>query len=360
MKYLKKSLVIFVFIIIIFNERYTFSQPNARNILYILDASGSMYGFMENRTKFDLAREVLIESIMSLPSDVGVGLLYFGNNIKGRDCIRFPVTVGVGNRGKILEEIRGLQPGGLTPLAHSLTLGAEVLARQGIRATFVLITDGKEECGGNPIKTVKELAEKGAMIEIHIIGLNISEETKDELQEIASVGKGYFYNVKNAKDMRESLKEVTSSSLGEQILRLIAAAGVVKFSRNLYTIGKGEVLRIKFRPASTPKPDTDSRSVIFFCIGDVQIELEYIGGDWILFKCEGDRIQQLGKPTGFKINNGKWNEFSINTTSNQHIISFNKNETCIIDKQDEKTLFRVGVEGFESSFKELTTRIPLY
>jgi hypothetical protein len=52
------------------------------DLLYIFDASGSMQGPMEERTKFAIATEILIDKIQELPSDVGVRLIYFGNKIK--------------------------------------------------------------------------------------------------------------------------------------------------------------------------------------------------------------------------------------------------------------------------------------
>ena len=52
----------------------------------------------------------------------------------------------------------------MTPLEQSIRLAAETLHEQGTEATIVLITDGKDECGGNPVKAIHELAERGIIV----------------------------------------------------------------------------------------------------------------------------------------------------------------------------------------------------
>ena len=58
--------------------------PAAR-ILFILDASGSMWGKLDGKEKIVIAREVMEELINGLPEGVHVGLEVYGHRRKG-DC----------------------------------------------------------------------------------------------------------------------------------------------------------------------------------------------------------------------------------------------------------------------------------
>lgn len=339
---------------------FVVSKSTQNNFFYIFDASGSMAQKMENRTKFDIAKEVLIETVNELPRDVGIGLLYFGS-VQQKKTKNIQIAISIKNKSKekMCEEINKLTPGGLTPLAESLSIAAEELEKENTDATFIVITDGKESCGGNPIEVIQNLAKKGQNIEIHIIGLAVDDEARDQLEKIAAASGGYFYDATSAMQLKNSLENVTNAKLGEQVLKLTAAAGIVKMSRTLYSMDKGEVLKIKFRPAKSIDEDILNKKIIYFDFGGVRIELENAGGEWALYKRIGDFSERLIWPTGLTIRSGRWNYMSFDSSKNQNVISLNR--TKIHSYKKEKNIkFKVGVQGCESSFKDLSTEIPLY
>ena len=53
-------------------------------------------------------------------------------------------------RERIIEEVNRLQPSGDTALTDAVQIAAEVLDYKSSPATIVLVTDGKETCGGMP------------------------------------------------------------------------------------------------------------------------------------------------------------------------------------------------------------------
>ena len=55
------------------------------NIMFILDASGSMWGQVEGKAKIAIAKEVLTGLIEELPDGLKVGLVAYGHRRKG-DC----------------------------------------------------------------------------------------------------------------------------------------------------------------------------------------------------------------------------------------------------------------------------------
>jgi Ca-activated chloride channel family protein len=55
------------------------------NMMFILDASGSMWGQVEGKAKITIAKEVLVGLIENLPEGLNVGLVAYGHRRKG-DC----------------------------------------------------------------------------------------------------------------------------------------------------------------------------------------------------------------------------------------------------------------------------------
>ena len=61
------------------------TAPSGANVLFILDASGSMWGKVEGKEKIVVAREVMANLINELPEGTQVGLEAYGHRAKG-DC----------------------------------------------------------------------------------------------------------------------------------------------------------------------------------------------------------------------------------------------------------------------------------
>ena len=61
------------------------ANPQGGNLMFILDASGSMWGQVEGKAKIVIAKEVLIDLFEDLPQGLNVGLVAYGHRRKG-DC----------------------------------------------------------------------------------------------------------------------------------------------------------------------------------------------------------------------------------------------------------------------------------
>ena len=60
------------------------AKLRASNLLFILDASGSMNGQIDGRAKMQIARRALSKLIGDLPSDSSVGLMTYGHRVSPR------------------------------------------------------------------------------------------------------------------------------------------------------------------------------------------------------------------------------------------------------------------------------------
>ena len=73
---------------------------------------------------------------------------------------------------------------------------------------LILVTDGKEECKGNPSAVVSELLAKGFQLRLNVVGFALADEaTKREMQQIAELTGGHFFDAKDAKALRGAIAQ---------------------------------------------------------------------------------------------------------------------------------------------------------
>lgn len=119
------------------------------------------------------ARRAMAKVVPEVAAVRRLGLVVYGPG--GADeCsgveLRFPPREDAA--GPILEAVGVLQPVGNTPLTSAVERAAEVLNQSG--GEIVLVTDGKETCGGAPCRLASELSGQG--VTVHVIGFRIRGE----------------------------------------------------------------------------------------------------------------------------------------------------------------------------------------
>ena len=151
-------------------------------MMFILDASGSMWGKIGAETKIEAARRVMKEAIPALPEEVKVGLTAYGHNRKG-DCndIEVLVPVGSGDRNDLLTKVEAIKPKGKTPIAGSLRKVTDLLKNKEEETTVVLVSDGEETCDDDPCGAVKKLKESGLNFVLHVVGYGVNAQQKEQL-----------------------------------------------------------------------------------------------------------------------------------------------------------------------------------
>ena len=73
-----------------------------------------------------------------------------------------------------MNDINALEPAGDPPLTEAVRRAAELLTSTAGGGSVVLVTDGKETCGGAPCQLAAELA--SADLTLHVIGFKIRGE----------------------------------------------------------------------------------------------------------------------------------------------------------------------------------------
>ncbi len=211
---MKKLRSVIILSLVIFQLNAQEQAPSP--ILFIYDASGSMWGEMDGKTKKDIASEVLSKTVNNLPSNQNVGLMAYGHRKKG-DCndVEYMVALNNASKDKIVTAVKSINPLGRTPLAKSATMAINSLRENKTRATIILVTDGIESCDGDICQVVSAAKTEGIDFKLHIVGFGLKEGEEKQLKCAAEAGDGNYYDAANAGGLGEVLTEATAETIDD-------------------------------------------------------------------------------------------------------------------------------------------------
>ncbi|RLD52014.1 MAG: von willebrand factor type a [Bacteroidetes bacterium] len=217
---IKQTIIFLLFFGIFFSVHFSGQaqvrrSPMKTRILFIFDESYSMTGNWKTGRKIDIAKKLLIKMVDSLKhiDNLEMALRMYGNKSKmpPQDCndTHLEVPFSQNNAEQIKRKLEITIPKGTTPIARSLEeAGDDFPPCYNCKNIIILITDGKEECKGDPCKIAIILQNKGITIKPFIIGIGLDVEFKDAFECIGS-----FYNATNEEQFSEIMKKVVHKSL---------------------------------------------------------------------------------------------------------------------------------------------------
>jgi len=195
----------------------------------ILDGSGSMKKKLGNRTRMEVAKEVLKDIIEQLPEGVEVGFRVYGHRIReGRkgDCqdteliYRFDKL----NKKKLIRQVEAVKALGTTPIAYSLKQVPGDFGEAPGEKTVILVTDGKEECGGDLVATMDELRAQGLDVKLHVVGFAVDDpQAHKQMREAAAAGKGRYISAMDSAGLKKAMQDTLAlpfkvwDSKGEEV-----------------------------------------------------------------------------------------------------------------------------------------------
>ncbi|MDQ3539366.1 MAG: VWA domain-containing protein [Chloroflexota bacterium] len=171
--------------------------------------------------RIDSAQRVLTEVISAIPETdaVNVGLRVYGhrgdNTDEGRpeSCVSSELLVpmqGV-NKPELLAQVDALQPVGWTPLGYALDQAQADFtqpASDDVVNAIVMVTDGLETCGADPVTIAGQLRNSDAGITTHVIGFGTTPEEQAILSGIAQAGGGQLLGSDNTGQLMSALFEI--------------------------------------------------------------------------------------------------------------------------------------------------------
>jgi Ca-activated chloride channel homolog len=179
--------------------------------IIVLDASGSMWGQIDGRTKVEIAREALGEVLQSVPAETELGLMAYGHREKG-NCgdIELIVSPAAGTGEAIANAANGLKFLGKTPLSDAVRQAADALRSTEEKATVILITDGIETCNADPCALGAELEASGVDFTAHVVGFGLTEEEGQAVACLAENTGGKYIEAKDAGSLTDALKQTVA------------------------------------------------------------------------------------------------------------------------------------------------------
>ncbi len=198
----------------------------------IFDASGSMREKIDQRRKIDVMKMVIPQIVDSLPPQQEVALRVYGHRVNSQEPaartdseLVFPLARV--DKEKLKGTILTLSPRGTTPIAYSLQQLPRDFANVPGEKTIVLVTDGREEAGGDPVKVVNELLASGFKFKLNVVGFALGDrESKQQMQTIAEMTGGKFYDAASAAGLRDAVERSVVEDTLSLPFALLDADGV--------------------------------------------------------------------------------------------------------------------------------------
>ena len=229
-KYTKRIIVALLFV---FAFKPSFAQqPQKTRILFVFDASQSMLGRWGQEQKIKAATRLLSSLMDSLKTidNLEVALRVYGHQFSvatgNRSCedTKLEVPFKDNNYDEIKSVLYKLRPQGTTPIAYSLEQTKNDFPPcSNCRNIIILITDGIEECDGDPCAVSRALQKNGVTLKPFVIGMSLGIETIEAFKCV-----GTFYETTNQASFKNVLNVVISQAMNNTTVQvnLIDANGL--------------------------------------------------------------------------------------------------------------------------------------
>jgi hypothetical protein len=94
------------------------------------------------------------------------------------------------------------RPTGWTPIEGTLDEAGEAFAgKEGQENRVIVVSDGIETRGGDPVAAAQRLYEAGIAVHIDVVGFDVPDDETEQLIKIAQVTGGEYYDAENAADL---------------------------------------------------------------------------------------------------------------------------------------------------------------
>lgn len=330
------------------------SKPRVKptRILFVFDASKSMIKKHGGITRIDGAKKLFYKFIDSLSKDktIQFALRMYGHTVKypPGDCkdSKLIVPFSAKNISIIKQKVSEARPTGITPIEHSLTEAANDFKDNNTNNIVIIITDGIEECGGDPCKARQKLMEKGIIFKPFIIGIGLMPA---QIKTFECVGDFYDFDNQNtystiAKIIQQQKLNKTTSQVN--LLDNLSLPSETNVNTTFYDVTKKEykynyihTLNYQNNPDTLYLDDYPTYKVIAQTIPPVESKE-------IKLSVGKHTIIPIDAPQGY-----------LNIKRNQGAYNFNEKVKCIVRKANEMNT--LNVQQLNSTEKYITGNYDL-
>jgi Ca-activated chloride channel family protein len=220
------------------------------SVVICIDTSGSMRARDVEPTRSEAALTAARAFIDAVPAGTKVGIVSFSS---GADVIAAP-TADLDAARDALGRVP--PPDGATAIGDALTLAAQQFTGSG-RRIIVLLTDGVNNRGSDPLEAAQTIGARGITIETVGVGSSGSGEIipgtgeladldADSLRAIARSGHGRYVEARDADALRDAFRSIALTTVWEKkrvdaSLPLALAGGVVLVGTVLFGLAAGRL-----------------------------------------------------------------------------------------------------------------------
>lgn len=215
-----------LFFIVLLLSTSTYAQkkePELVRILFIFDASNSMWGQWDKNTKIESARVVLSKAVDELKGipNLELALRIYGHQVAiepgKQDCndTKLEIPFGKSNHQQIINKVRTVLPKGTTPIARSLEYCADDFPDNKSRNVVILITDGIEACDEDPCAVSRALQSKGIVVKPFVVGIGI-----DISHLIGLTCIGSYFDANNEQEFQDVLALILAQALNNSSVQI--------------------------------------------------------------------------------------------------------------------------------------------
>jgi Ca-activated chloride channel family protein len=203
------------------------AKPLTR-IEFVFDASFSMFGQWQSGMKMDIAKKMLTEFLdsMKVINNLEIAFRCYGHQVPlrpERSCTdtKLEVPFNPDTKANIIaikNRLKTIVPKGTTPIAYTLEqCGGDfpVASNSNIRNIIILITDGIEECDGDPCAVSLALQKKGIMLKPFVIGIGMDQSY---INSFGCIGK--FYDASTEASFKNILNIVISQAMNNTTVQV--------------------------------------------------------------------------------------------------------------------------------------------
>jgi Ca-activated chloride channel family protein len=318
-----------------------------------------MYGDWQSGKKIDVAKKLLSEFLDSLTQkdapDIEIALRMYGHQYGlwpgPRNCedtkLEVPFNRISVNADKMKKIINALIPKGTTPIAYTLEKCADDFpsSTDKSRNIIILITDGIEECNGDPCAVSLALQKKGIFLKPFVIGIGMDATFAEAFK---CVGK--YYDATTEIGFKNVLNVVISQALNNtsaqvNLLDIYGNPTETDVAYTFYDEFSGAI-RYNFMHTMNHRGNPDT------------IYIDPIG----TYKLVVHTIPEVEK-SGIKITPGKHNIIAVDAPQGYLYLKVSDNTSsyrklqCIVRKKGEMNTLHI--QEFNTTEKYLTGKYDL-
>ncbi len=219
MKRFISLLVLFIFLLF---AQSSFASED-KETLIILDQSASMIEHYNGRPKIEYAINAINSILSNMSDDENIGLRTVGvHPLKMMRMItKVPNAlcratdklnpIEKNNKSDIYSSLRGIVPSGASPLQYTLetAINNDFYLRTRVKH-IILVTDGYENCDGDPCNYIRRITTTRRDIKIDIITIGATSQDISSLGCLSSSTNGKIFDIKSTADVPNVVSNITA------------------------------------------------------------------------------------------------------------------------------------------------------